>query len=75
MRERDVVARGKRKQEVQHVEQNFDFPNPATAELVPADDPKLPPGLAVKGVKPTLKLTWRVNDSGAVEEQIEYEGK
>ena len=75
VRERDVVARGKRKEEVQHVEQNFDFPDPATAELVPGDDPKLPAGLVVKGIKPTLKLSWRLNDAGAVEEEIDYEGK
>ena len=75
IRERDVVARGKREQKVQHVEQNFDFPNPATAELVPGDDPKLPPGIVVKGIKPVLKLSWKLNDAGQVEEQIEYEGK
>jgi hypothetical protein len=75
VRERDVVARGKREEKVQSLEQNFDFPNPATAELVPGDDPKLPPGLVVKGIKPTLKLSWRLDESGAVEEQIEYEGK
>ena len=74
LRERDVVARGKRKEQVENVEQNFDFPNPATADLVPSDDPKLPPGLIVKGIKPTLKLTWRLNDEGGVEEDIDYEG-
>ncbi len=75
VRERDVVARGRRKEEVQHAEQNFDFPNPATAELVPSDDPRLPPGLVVKGIEPTLKLSWRLDAAGGVEEQIEYEGK
>jgi hypothetical protein len=53
----------------------FDFPEPATAELIPSTDDKLPPGLLVTGVKPTLKLTWRVNDAGAVEEDIDCEGK
>ena len=75
LRERDVVARGKREEKVQNVEQNFDFPNPATAELVPSTDEKLPAGLVVKGIKPPLKLSWRLNDAGEVEEEIEYEGK
>ena len=76
IRERDVVARGEREVKVQHVEQNFDFPNPAVAELVPSTDPKLPHGLIVKGVKPTtLKLTWKLNAAGKPEENIEYEGK
>jgi len=75
IRERDIVSRGGREVKVQHVEQNFDFPNPAVAELVPSTDPKLPHGLVVKGIKPTLKLTWRLNDAGEVEEEIEYEGK
>jgi hypothetical protein len=75
IRERDVVSRGERKVKVEHVEQNFDFPNPAVAELIPSTDGKLPHGLVVKGIKPTLKLSWRVNESGAVEEEIQYEGK
>jgi hypothetical protein len=75
IRERDIVARGEREVKVQHVEQNFDFPNPAVAELAPSSDPKLPHGLVVKGIKPTLKLSWRLNDAGEVEEEIEYEGK
>jgi len=75
IRERDVVARGEREVKVKNVEQNFDFPNPATAELVPSTDEKLPAGLVVKGIKPPLKLSWRLNDAGEVEEEIEYEGK
>ena len=73
LRERDVVARGMRKEAVQHVEQNFDFPNPAKAELVPSEDSRLPPGLVVKGIKPTLKLSWRLNEAGQVEEDIQYD--
>lgn len=75
VRERDAVARGERKQMMQHAEQNFDFPNPATAELVPSEDPKLPHGLVVKGIKPALTLAWKLNDAGELEEQIEYEGR
>jgi hypothetical protein len=75
VRERDVVAQGKRKEEVQDAEQNFDFPAPATPELVASTDPKLPAGLVVKGIKPPLKLSWKLNDAGEVEEEIEYEGK
>ena len=75
VRERDVVARGEREVRVEHNEQNFDFPNPATAELVPSTDPQLPPGLVVKGIKPTLKLSWRLDDAGKPVEEIEYEGK
>ena len=76
VRERDVVSRGGREVKVQHVEQNFDFPPGAVAELVPRTDPKLPHGLVVKGaIKPPLKLSWRLNDAGEVEEDIQYEGK
>jgi hypothetical protein len=73
VRERDVVNRPKREVKVEHVEQNFDFPEKAVAELVPSTDPELPHGLVVKGIKPTLKLTWRRNVAGVLEEQIEYE--
>jgi hypothetical protein len=75
IRERDVVARGEREVKVQHAEQNFDFPNPAAAELVPSTDPKLPHGLVVKGIKPTLKLSWKLDDEGKPQEEIEYEGR
>jgi len=75
VRERDVVARGEREVKVQNVEQNFDFPNPAVAELVPSTDPKLPHGLVVKGIKPTLRLSWRLGDDGKPVEEIDYEGK
>jgi hypothetical protein len=75
IRERDVVARGEREVKVKHVEQNFDFPNPAVAELVPSTDPKLPHGLIVKGIKPTLKLSWKLDDEGKPVEEIDYEGK
>jgi len=75
VRERDVVSRGARKVQVEHVEQNFDFPQPAVAELVPSTDPKLPHGLVVKGIKPTLKLSWRLTDAGVLEEDIQYDGK
>ena len=75
IRERDVVARGEREVKVQNVEQNFDFPNPAVADLVPSTDPKLPHGLVVKGIKPTLKLSWRLGDDGKPVEEIDYEGK
>jgi hypothetical protein len=76
VRERDVVSRGGREVKVQHAEQNFDFPPGAVVELVPSADEKLPHGLVVKGViKPPLKLSWRLNEAGEVEEEIEYEGK
>ena len=75
IRERDVVARGEREVKVKNVEQNFDFPNPAVAELVPSTDPKLPHGLVVKGIKPTLKLSWKLDDEGKPVEEIDYEGK
>jgi hypothetical protein len=75
VRERDVVARGEREVKVKNVEQNFDFPNPAVAELIPSTDPKLPHGLVVKGIKPTLKLSWKLDDEGKPVEEIEYEGK
>jgi hypothetical protein len=75
IRERDIVARGEREVKVEHVEQNFDFPNPAVAELVPSTDPKLPHGLVVKGIKPVLKLSWKLDDAGKLVEEIEYEGK
>jgi hypothetical protein len=43
---------------------------------VPSAGGKLPHGLVVKGaIKPPLKLTWRLNEAGEVEEEIEYEGK
>ena len=74
IRERDVVARGERVEKVEHVEQNFDFPNPAVAELVPSTDPKLPAGLVVKGIKPTLKLSWKLDAAGKLVEEIEYDG-
>jgi hypothetical protein len=72
VRERDVVPRGSREVKVQDVEQNFDFPKPAVAELVPGADPKLPHGLVVKGIRPALKLSWRLNEAGEPEEQIDY---
>jgi hypothetical protein len=76
VRERDVVSRGGREVKVQHVEQNFDFPPGAVAELTPSPDEKLPHGLVVKGaIKPPLKLSWRLNEAGEVEEEIEYDGK
>ena len=75
VRERDVVARGEREVKVEHNEQNFDFPNPAVAEVVAGTDPTLPHGLVVKGIKPALKLSWRLDDEGKPVEEIEYEGK
>jgi len=87
VRERDAVARREEKPAVDRPKDDgeqpaapapapgFDFPEPATAELVPSTDDKLPPGLVVAGVTPTLKLTWRLNDAGKLEEVIEYEGK
>jgi hypothetical protein len=72
IRERDVVSRGKREEKVEQVEQDFNFPDPALAVLVPSEDPTLPPGLSVTNINPPLKLTWRRGADGAAEENIEY---
>ena len=82
VRERDAVARADEKMGEDEEKKpassarTFDFPPPATVELVPSEDPKFPPGLVVSGLKPsTLKLSWRLNAAGGVEEVIDYQGK
>jgi hypothetical protein len=72
IRERDVVNRGERKEEVEHVEQSFDFPSPAEVEFIPSEDPKMPPGLLIKKLTPNILLSWKLNAAGDVEENISY---
>ena len=73
IRERDVVNRGERKEQVEDVEQEFDFPDPAEVEFLPSDNPKLPAGLLITNVTPNIRLTWSLNASGEIEENISYE--
>jgi hypothetical protein len=63
--------------QVQHLRlrERLRHARPAVAELVPSTDPKLPHGLIVKGIKPTLKLSWKLDDEGKPVEEIDYEGK
>jgi hypothetical protein len=72
IRERDIVSRGERKEKVEHVEQDFEFPNPAEVEFRPSEDPKLPPSLLIKNLTPNLLLTWTRNAAGELEENISY---
>jgi hypothetical protein len=73
IRERDVVNRGERKEQVEDVEQAFDFPDPAEVEFLPSDDPKLPAGLLITNVTPNIRLTWSLNAAGKIEENISCE--
>lgn len=72
IRERDAVNRGERKEQVEDVEQNFDFPAPAEVEFVPSDEAKLPAGLRITNVTPNILLSWTLNSAGKVEEDISY---
>lgn len=72
---RDAAARGPDKAKAQEAELVIEFPMPAVAEWVPSLDPKLPHGLVVKGIKPLLRLRWRLDDEGKPVEEIDYDGK
>jgi hypothetical protein len=72
IRERDIVARGERKEQVEHLEQDFDFPDPAQVEFLPSDDPRLPHGLLITHVSPNILLSWSINADGVLEEDISY---
>ena len=72
IRERDIVARGEREEEVEDVEQDFDFPDPAQVEFRQSDDPRLPHGLLITHVVPNILLSWSVNADGVLEEDISY---
>ena len=73
-RERDAAAapRGDRKPQMEEVQTGYDFPAPAEAELVPSDDPKLPPGLRVTNVTPNIVLGWETDAEGEVAEDIRF---
>jgi hypothetical protein len=72
IRERDVVNRGEREEKVEDVEQSFEFPKPAEVEFIKSEDPKLPHGMLITNVTPNIRLSWRLNASGDVEEDISY---
>lgn len=72
IRERDIVARGERKEQVEHVEQNFNFPDPAQVEFIKSEDPRLPDGLLITHVSPNILLSWSINADGVLEEDISY---
>jgi hypothetical protein len=71
-RERDAAAQRGRKRQVEEVQTGYDFPAPAEAELVPPENPKLPPGLRITNVTPNILLSWDVDDAGEVREQIHF---
>ena len=71
-RERDAAGKGDRKPQVEEVQTTYDFPAPAEAELIPAEDPKLPPGMRVTNVTPNILLGWKVDAAGEVEEDISF---
>ena len=72
-RERDAAGkRADRKPQMEEVQSGYDFPSPAEAELVPSDDPKLPPGLRVTNVTPNIVLGWDVDAKGEVAEDIRF---
>lgn len=50
----------------------LDFPAPAVAEIVPAKDPKLPPGIVVKKVSPEIVLTWKSDKDGKPQAEIGF---
>ena len=72
IRERDIVARGVREEKVDHVEEDFNFPNPAQVELRLSTDPKLPHGMLITHIKPNILLSWTINEDGVLEEDISY---
>jgi hypothetical protein len=72
IRERDIVARGERKEQVEDVEQNFNFPDPAQVQLLKSTDPRLPHGMLITHVTPNILLTWSINADGVLEEDISY---
>jgi hypothetical protein len=70
--ERDIVARGPRKEAVEDEEQDLNFPAPAQAHLIPSTDPKLPHGMLITHVEPNILLTWSINENGMLEQDISY---
>jgi hypothetical protein len=76
---RELHGKGVTIASIKQVEQKLrkdvahDFPAPATAELVPGDDAKLPPGVVVSGAAkdmPDIRLSWSSNSAGELEQEI-----
>lgn len=72
IRERDIVARGERKEAVEDEEQDLNFPDPAQVEFLKSTDPKLPHGLLITHIEPNILLTWSINENGVLEQDISY---
>ncbi len=69
LKERDIVARGEKKVEAD--DKAFALPENADVRMLPAED-DLPPGLLVRGLRPTIRLEWRIDQKGDLAYDITY---
>jgi len=74
VKERDIVVRDEKDIQLANEAEELSFPKPAEVELVASEDPKLPDGMVIRGLKPTtIRLSWKLDADGVIVEDLNYE--